>query len=64
MWLINNNMLLNQSKTTILNVALSEKKLSDKAVQQISRSNTAKFLGVTVDSTLSFNNHIDTISAR
>ena len=44
MWSINNNMLLNQSKTTILNVALSENKLSDKVVQQTSPSNTAKFL--------------------
>jgi len=64
MWSINNNMLLNQSKPTILNVALSEKKLSDMAVQQVSPSNTAKFLGVTVDSTLSFNKHVDTISAK
>jgi len=32
MWSINNNMLRNLTKATILNVALSEKKLSDKAV--------------------------------
>ena len=57
-WSVANNMQLNHDKTVILNVAFSERKGIDDPVKYLDTdilpSKSAKFLGVTIDRTLTF----------
>ena len=61
-------MLLNNDKTVILNVAFSEKDGIDNPISfdntDIVPSNSAKFLGVTVDRTLTFSEHVSKILSK
>ena len=67
-WSKCNNMLLNNDKTVILNVAFSEKDGIDNPISfdntDIVPSNSAKFLGVTVDRTLTFSEHVSKILSK
>jgi hypothetical protein len=61
-WATENNMLVNASKTKILHLTLSEPKYNPQFYMDghlLASSTTAKLLGVTIDSRLTFSHHID-----
>ena len=68
-WSLENSMLLNSSKTVVLNIAFSDRPGMNLDVNPsddtfISPSKSAKLLGVTVDSQLSFSDHIDSVVSK
>ena len=69
-WSEQNNMILNSSKTVILNVAFTDKPAMHFDVNYgdddnfLSPSEHTKFLGVVVDNTLTFSNHVDYIISK
>ena len=69
-WSEQNNMILNSSKTVILNVAFTNKPAMHLGVTYgddnifISPSEHTKFLGVIVDNTLTFSNHVDYVISK
>ena len=67
-WSKCNNMLLNNDKTVILNVAFSEKDGMSNPINfdntDIVPSDSAKFLGVTVDKTLTFSQHVSSVLSK
>lgn len=67
-WSHSNNMLLNSDKTTILNICFSSKLGTDQPVlfgtNALFPDKSAKFLGVTIDSKLSFNEHVSNILTK
>ena len=63
-WASENNMLVNASKTKILHLTLSEPKYIPQFYMDghlLASSTTAKLLGVTIDSRLTFSHHITVI---
>ena len=68
-WLaLSNNMILNNDKTVILNVAFSDREGMNDPIPfhcgDIVPSKSAKFLGVTVDSTLTFSQHVSQLLSK
>ena len=69
-WSEQNNMILNSSKTVILNVAFTDKPAMHLDVTYgndnifLSPSEHTKFLGVVVDNKLTFSNHVDYIISK
>ena len=64
-WSAKNNMLLNTEKTTIMNFCSSNRKKNDDAMtfdhNPITLSESVKFLGVLVDSRLTFIDHVENL---
>ena len=64
-WASNNNMLINADKTQLINISLTEPDLTDSYVlkqQTINECDSAKLLGITIDSRLSFTQHVKSIT--
>ena len=67
-WSETNNMILNNDKAVILNVAFSDREGMNDPIPfhcgDIVPSKSAKFLGVTVDSTLTFSQHVSQLLSK
>jgi hypothetical protein len=67
-WSEANNMLLNTTKTTVMNVSINFKYLYDQPVlvgnEQIVPSDSVKFLGVTIDNHLTFSAHVNNLVSK
>jgi hypothetical protein len=63
-WCKENSMLLNLQKTKVMSITLKQKKVPENPPdsEEIERVNSWKFLGVTIDQTLSFEEHITDIT--
>ena len=64
-WASNNNMLINADKTQLIKISLTEPDLTDSYVlkqQTINECDSAKLLGITIDSRLSFTQHVKSIT--
>ena len=63
-WLLSNKLLINSSKTTVLNISTSDTSIPNFTLTNmiISPSHSSKNLGLVFDDKLSFKNHISSIT--